>query len=44
MEKEHFYGTVTDAIKAFKLQGFLLDLNLEENQLRSSESAFTIEI
>ncbi|MEY3425065.1 MAG: hypothetical protein RL679_423, partial [Bacteroidota bacterium] len=27
MEKEHFYGTVTDAIKAFKLQGFLLDLN-----------------
>lgn len=43
MEKEHFYGTVTDAIKAFKLQGFLLDLNLEENQLRGSESAFSIE-
>ena len=43
MEKEHFYGTVTDAIKAFKDQGFLLDLNLEENQLRGSESAFSIE-
>jgi hypothetical protein len=43
MEKEHFYGTVTDAIKAFKLQGFVLDLNLEENQIRSLGGALSIE-
>jgi hypothetical protein len=43
MEKEHFYGTVTDAIKAFKDQGFLLDLNLEEDQLSSSAGEFATE-
>lgn len=43
MEKEYFYGTVTEAINEFKQQGFLLDLNLEEDQLSSSAGEFATE-
>jgi hypothetical protein len=43
MEKEFFYGTVTEAIIEFKQQGFLLDLNLEENYLSSSSGEFSTE-
>jgi len=43
MEEEFFYGTVTEAINEFKQQGFLLDLNLEENQLSSSAGKFATE-
>lgn len=31
MEPNYDYGTVTEAIKAFRAKGFTLDFNLEEN-------------
>lgn len=40
MEKEHFYGTVTEAINAFRVQGFTLDLNLEENCISCANGKF----
>jgi len=33
MNKKVHYGTVTEAIQAFKSQGFNMDFNLEENCL-----------
>ncbi len=43
MEKEYLYGTVTEAIREFKEQGFLLDFNLEENYLSSVVGEFATE-
>lgn len=40
MEKEHFYGTVTEAINAFRAQGFTLDFNLEENCISCANAKF----
>ncbi len=33
MEKKMHYGTITEALEAFKNQGFTIDFNLEENFL-----------
>ncbi len=43
MEKEFFYGTITEAIIEFKQRGFVLDLNLEDNYLFSSLGEFSTE-
>lgn len=43
MEKEHFYGTVTEAINAFRDKGFTLDFNLDENCLTCANGKFDSE-
>ena len=36
MEQKFHYATVTEAIAQLKTQGYTLDLNLEENQLKAN--------
>ncbi len=33
MERQSHYGTITEAIKQLRAQGFTIDFNLEENSL-----------
>ena len=40
MEKKMHYGTVTEALEAFKKQGFLIDFNLEENFLTHNNEKY----
>jgi hypothetical protein len=40
MNPEYDYGTVTEAINAFRADGFELDFNLEENHLSCSQGKF----
>ena len=41
MEREFHYGTVTEAIKAFKEQGFTTDFNLKENTIVAGDEEFS---
>lgn len=40
MDKEHFYGTVTEAINSFREKGYNLDFNLDENCIYCAGSKF----
>ena len=40
MEKKMHYGTVTEALDAFKKQGFVIDFNLEENFLTHNNEKY----
>jgi hypothetical protein len=40
MQRDNHYGTVTDAIKAFKERGFNLDFNLVENCIVCNSEKF----
>jgi hypothetical protein len=40
MQRKNHYGTVTDAIKAFREQGFILDFNLAENCIVCNSEKF----
>src|SRR5215213_5355203 len=40
MQRNNHYGTVTDAIKAFREQGFNLDFNLVENCIVCNSEKF----
>ena len=41
MEHSTHYGTVTEALAAFKQQGFTIDFNIEDNCLVCGEARFT---
>ncbi len=41
MEHSTHYGTVTEALAAFKQQGFTIDFNIEANCLVCGETRFT---
>ena len=41
MEHSTHYGTVTEALAAFKQQGFTIDFNIEANGLVGGETRFT---
>jgi hypothetical protein len=43
MQRELHYGTVSEAIKAFKEKGFTLDFNLEENCLVCNNQKFMLD-
>lgn len=43
MKPQYDYATVTEAINAFKAQGFSIDFNLEENCIRCNEGKFEAE-
>jgi hypothetical protein len=43
MEAHYDYGTVTEAINAFRKKGFNLDFNLEENCLSCANGKFDAE-
>ena len=43
MQRNNHYGTVTDAIKAFREQGFNLDFNLAENCIVCNSEKFVPE-
>lgn len=43
MNKEHYYGTVTEAITAFRKLGYDLDFNLEENCIICANGKFEME-
>ncbi len=40
MERKNHYGTVTEALQAFKDQGFIVDFNLEENLIKHGKGKF----
>jgi hypothetical protein len=40
MEQKFHYATVTEAISQLRLQGYTLDLNLEQNRLKTGEQEF----
>lgn len=40
MNKEHFYGTVTEAIQSFRDKGYNLDFNLDENCIICAQGKF----
>ena len=40
MEQKFHYATVTEAIAQLKAQGYTLDLNLEENQLKADGNQY----
>ena len=41
MQHSTHYGTVTEALTAFKQQGFTIDFNIEANCLACGETRFT---
>ena len=41
MERKTHYGTVLEALEAFKKQGFTTDFNLDENSIICGEAKFT---
>lgn len=41
MKQQFHYATVTEAIEQLKEQGFTLDFNLEKNQLKAGEQAYS---
>ena len=43
MKPQFDYGTVTEAINAFKAEGFQIDFNLEENFISCKEGKFQAE-
>ena len=43
MKPEYDYGTVTEAINAFKAEGFQIDFNLEENFISCKVGKFQAE-
>jgi hypothetical protein len=40
MDREHFYGTVTEAIRSFRNKGYTLDFNLDENCIICAQGKF----
>jgi hypothetical protein len=40
MDREHFYGTVVDAISSFRKLGYTLDFNLDENCIICAQGKF----
>jgi hypothetical protein len=40
MEQKFHYDTVTEAIEQLKKQGFTLDLNIQENQLKTGNQQY----
>jgi hypothetical protein len=40
MKQQFHYATVSEAIEQLKQQGFILDFNLAENQLKAGEHAY----
>lgn len=43
MKAEYSYGTVTEAINAFRNEGFTIDFNLEENCISCAEGKFGVD-